>query len=95
MILVSWVVSVLIGIGVIVGGLNNEKCGETCLIDILIENTIGPIFSFYLPVIIMLCLYLKIFHVARRQAVLDSFFSLYNNFAFYEVVSTNSCYWNS
>lgn len=68
MILVSWLVSALIGIGVIVGGLNNEKCGERCLIDLLIENTIGPILSFYLPVIIMLSIYLKIFLVARRQA---------------------------
>lgn len=68
MILVSWLVSALIGIGVIVGGLNNEKCGEKCLIDLLIENTIGPILSFYLPVIIMLCIYLKIFLDARRQA---------------------------
>ncbi|KAG8011086.1 Trace amine-associated receptor 1 [Nibea albiflora] len=68
MILLSWGVSALIGIGVIIAGLNNEECGERCLIDVLIENTIGPIFSFYLPVIIMLCIYLKIFLVAQRQA---------------------------
>ncbi|XP_059212914.1 trace amine-associated receptor 1-like [Centropristis striata] len=68
MILVSWGVSALIGISVIIAGLNNETCEERCLIDVLIENTIGPIFSFYLPVIIMLCIYLKIFLVAQRQA---------------------------
>uniref|UniRef100_A0A3B4U012 Trace amine associated receptor 1 n=1 Tax=Seriola dumerili TaxID=41447 RepID=A0A3B4U012_SERDU len=68
MILVSWGISALIGIGVIIAGLNNEKCEERCLIDVLIANTIGPILSFYLPVIIMLCIYLKIFLVAQRQA---------------------------
>ncbi|XP_050928039.1 trace amine-associated receptor 1-like [Lates calcarifer] len=68
MILVSWGISALIGIGVIIAGLNNEKCEDRCLIDVLMANTIGPIFSFYLPVIIMLCIYLKIFLVAQRQA---------------------------
>ncbi|XP_040920956.1 trace amine-associated receptor 1-like [Toxotes jaculatrix] len=68
MILVSWGISALIGIGVIIAGLNNEKCDERCLIDVLMENTVGPIFSFYLPVFIMLCIYLKIFLVAQRQA---------------------------
>ncbi|XP_042359923.1 trace amine-associated receptor 1-like [Plectropomus leopardus] len=68
MILLSWGVSALIGICVIIAGLNNDKCEERCLIDVLIENTIGPILSFYLPVIIMLCIYLKIFLVAQRQA---------------------------
>ncbi|XP_075940233.1 trace amine-associated receptor 1-like [Anarhichas minor] len=68
MILVSWGVSVLIGVSIVIAGLNNEKCEESCFIDVLIENTIGPILSFYLPVIIMLCIYLKIFLVAQRQA---------------------------
>ncbi|XP_074472536.1 trace amine-associated receptor 1-like [Sebastes fasciatus] len=68
MILLSWGVSALIGISIIIAGLNNEKCKERCLIDVLIENTIGPILSFYLPVIIMLCIYLKILMVAQRQA---------------------------
>uniref|UniRef100_A0A673BMT4 Trace amine associated receptor 1 n=1 Tax=Sphaeramia orbicularis TaxID=375764 RepID=A0A673BMT4_9TELE len=68
MIVVSWAVSALIGIGVIIAGLNNGKCEERCLIDVLMENTIGPILSFYLPVIIMLCIYFKIFLVALKQA---------------------------
>ncbi|XP_075893870.1 trace amine-associated receptor 1-like [Nelusetta ayraudi] len=67
MILVSWVVSALIGIGVIVGGIDNEGCEEGCLIDIL-TSTIGSALSFYLPVIIMLCIYMKIYLVARKQA---------------------------
>ncbi|XP_031151371.1 trace amine-associated receptor 1-like [Sander lucioperca] len=68
MILVSWGVSLLIGINLIIAGLDYEKCEEMCLIDVLIANTIGPIFSFYLPVIIMLCIYLKIFLAAQKQA---------------------------
>ncbi|XP_068433667.1 trace amine-associated receptor 1-like [Clinocottus analis] len=68
MILVSWGVSVLIGVSIIIAGLNNEKCEERCLIDVLLENTIGPILTFYLPVLIMLCIYVKIFLVAQKQA---------------------------
>uniref|UniRef100_UPI0009B4D68E trace amine-associated receptor 1-like n=1 Tax=Monopterus albus TaxID=43700 RepID=UPI0009B4D68E len=63
MIKLSWGVSVLIGIGVMIIG----KCEENCAINILITNTIAPILSFYLPVIIMLCIYLKIFFVAQTQ----------------------------
>nr|XP_046229323.1 trace amine-associated receptor 1-like [Scatophagus argus] len=66
MILVSWGVSVLVAIGFVIAGLNHEKCGEMCFV--LPANILGPIFSFYLPVIIMLCIYLKIFLVAQRQA---------------------------
>ncbi|XP_047243014.1 trace amine-associated receptor 1-like [Girardinichthys multiradiatus] len=68
MIAVSWGVSALIGIGVIIPKLKNEPCLETCFIDVLMANTIGPILSFYLPVVLMLCIYLKIFVVAQRQA---------------------------
>ncbi|XP_067338664.1 trace amine-associated receptor 1-like [Channa argus] len=68
MIIVSWAVSALIGISVIIAGLNDGNCQEECLIDVLMANTVGPILSFYLPVIIMLCIYLKIFLVAQRQA---------------------------
>ncbi|CAJ1077596.1 trace amine-associated receptor 1-like [Xyrichtys novacula] len=67
MILMSWGGSALIGIGILIAGLN-EKCDDLCFIDKLMENTIGPILSFYFPVIIMLCIYLKIFLVAQRQA---------------------------
>ncbi|KAM3602436.1 uncharacterized protein V6R79_004153 [Siganus canaliculatus] len=68
MILVSWGVSALMGIAVVIAGLVNENCEENCFIDILIANTIGPFLSFYLPVFMMLCIYLKIFLVAQRQA---------------------------
>ncbi|XP_070782014.1 trace amine-associated receptor 1-like [Enoplosus armatus] len=68
MILVSWGVSALIGIGIIIAGFNQGKCEGSCLIDALISTTLACIFSFYIPVIIMLCIYLKIFLVAQRQA---------------------------
>ncbi|XP_029985085.1 trace amine-associated receptor 1-like [Sphaeramia orbicularis] len=68
MILVSWGVSAIVGIGVVIYRLRNEKCEKSCLIDLVMANNTGPIFSFYLPVIIMLCIYFKIFLVAQRQA---------------------------
>ncbi|KAM9840812.1 trace amine-associated receptor 9-like [Aulostomus maculatus] len=68
MILVSWGVSALIGIGIIIAGFNQGKCEGRCLVDALISTTLGCIFSFYIPVIVMLSIYLKIFLVAQRQA---------------------------
>ncbi|XP_069014847.1 trace amine-associated receptor 1-like [Embiotoca jacksoni] len=68
MILVNWGVSALLGIVVIIVGLNSETCEERCLLNVLITNTIVPILSFYFPAIIMLCSYLKIFLVALKQA---------------------------
>lgn len=67
MIATSWVVSVLIGVSILISGLSDEQCEEQCFIDVLFENTIGPVLSFYLPVIIILCIYLKIFLVAQRH----------------------------
>ncbi|XP_031733170.1 trace amine-associated receptor 1-like [Anarrhichthys ocellatus] len=68
MILVSWGAPALIGISFILLGINQEKCVGTCLIDALMANILGLIFSFYLPAIVMLFIYLKIFLVAQRQA---------------------------
>ncbi|XP_022621849.1 trace amine-associated receptor 1-like [Seriola dumerili] len=68
MILVSWGLAALIGIGIIIAGFNQGKCEESCLIDALISTTLACIFSFYIPVIIMLSIYLKIFLVAQKQA---------------------------
>ncbi|XP_041832659.1 trace amine-associated receptor 1-like [Melanotaenia boesemani] len=68
MIVASWGISTLIGIGVIIPKLNEEKCKDECLIDVLMANTVGPILSFYFPVVIMLSIYLKIFLAARKQA---------------------------
>ncbi|XP_075940232.1 trace amine-associated receptor 1-like [Anarhichas minor] len=68
MILVSWGVSAVIGIGFIIVGINQEICAGPCLIVSLMANILGLIFSFYLPAIVMLFIYLKIFLVAQRQA---------------------------
>ncbi|KAM9339694.1 trace amine-associated receptor 1-like [Symphorus nematophorus] len=67
MILVCWSISVLIGIGIIIAGFSQGSCEETCSADVVIANTMGPVFSFYFPAIIMLCIYLKIFLVAQKQ----------------------------
>ncbi|XP_038123773.1 trace amine-associated receptor 1-like [Cyprinodon tularosa] len=68
MIAVSWGVSVPVAIAVVQPRSNNDECQETCFIDIIIANIVGLLFSFYLPVVIMLCIYIKIFAVAQRQA---------------------------
>ncbi|XP_070782145.1 trace amine-associated receptor 1-like [Enoplosus armatus] len=68
MILVSWSASAVVAIGLVIAGLNQDTCREKCLIDVVLANTLGIIISFYLPVIIMLIIYLKIFLVAQRQA---------------------------
>ncbi|XP_041815253.1 trace amine-associated receptor 1-like [Chelmon rostratus] len=68
MILVSWGISALIGIGIIIAGFSQGTCEDMCSVDVLMANTMGPVFSFYFPAIIMLCIYLKIFIVAQKQA---------------------------
>ncbi|XP_035000178.1 trace amine-associated receptor 4-like [Hippoglossus stenolepis] len=68
MILVSWGLSVLIGLSFIIAGINHGKCTEMCITDVVLANIMGLIFSFYLPVVVMLCIYMKIFSVAQRQA---------------------------
>ncbi|KAM4529204.1 trace amine-associated receptor 1-like [Fundulus diaphanus] len=67
MICMSWGVSVLVAIGFIVAELNQQKCQENCFSDVVLEKILAPIFSFYLPVIIMLYIYLRIYLVAQRQ----------------------------
>uniref|UniRef100_A0A672F6Z6 Trace amine associated receptor 1 n=1 Tax=Salarias fasciatus TaxID=181472 RepID=A0A672F6Z6_SALFA len=65
MIFLAWCISVLVAVSLFVIGLNVEKCQENCF---FFANILGPVFSFYLPVIIMLCIYMKIFLVAQKQA---------------------------
>uniref|UniRef100_A0A8P4G3C4 G-protein coupled receptors family 1 profile domain-containing protein n=1 Tax=Dicentrarchus labrax TaxID=13489 RepID=A0A8P4G3C4_DICLA len=65
MILMSWGVSFFIGIIV---RINQEQCAAPCFVDNVLATIMGLFFSFYLPVLLMLCIYLKIFLVAQRQA---------------------------
>ncbi|XP_054900559.1 trace amine-associated receptor 1-like [Poeciliopsis prolifica] len=68
MIAASWGVAVLTGIGVVIPRLSLGKCVDACVHDVITASIIGPVLSFYLPVVVMLCNYLKIFLVAQRQA---------------------------
>uniref|UniRef100_A0A8C3AA27 Trace amine-associated receptor 1 n=1 Tax=Cyclopterus lumpus TaxID=8103 RepID=A0A8C3AA27_CYCLU len=78
MILLSWSISALIGFGMIflkinLWGIeefyyNHIVCeGECVLFQSGLSSTVTSVLSFYIPGIIMLGIYLKIFFVARRQ----------------------------
>uniref|UniRef100_A0A667XVM7 Trace amine associated receptor 1 n=1 Tax=Myripristis murdjan TaxID=586833 RepID=A0A667XVM7_9TELE len=69
MILVCWGVSALVVVGTVILGLKEGKCEGRCLsFNIDISGITGCILSFYLPAVIMLSIYLKIFLVAQKQA---------------------------
>uniref|UniRef100_A0A3B3I8F7 G-protein coupled receptors family 1 profile domain-containing protein n=1 Tax=Oryzias latipes TaxID=8090 RepID=A0A3B3I8F7_ORYLA len=67
MILVSWGISVFIGITITVAGFSQGSCEENCSSEVVVANTLGPVFSYYLPAIIMLCIYFKILLIAQKQ----------------------------
>ncbi|KAM9840814.1 trace amine-associated receptor 1-like [Aulostomus maculatus] len=67
MILVTWGIAALIGMGIIIAGFSQGTCEEMCSVDVVLANVTGPVFSFYLPAIVMICIYLKIFLVAQKQ----------------------------
>ncbi|XP_059212938.1 trace amine-associated receptor 1-like [Centropristis striata] len=73
MILLSWAIAAVVGISVMVASFYRGKCGKGCLIDAVLETVMSCVFCFYIPVIVMLTIYLKIFIVARKQA-----FSIHN-----------------
>ncbi|CAL8350123.1 unnamed protein product [Lota lota] len=78
MILVTWCVSAVVGFGMIFLELNllgieeffynNFACEGGCfLFQSRVSSTVSSIVSFYIPGVIMLCIYLKIYMVAQRQ----------------------------
>ncbi|XP_051780124.1 trace amine-associated receptor 1-like [Erpetoichthys calabaricus] len=75
---ISWILSTVLGFGIVflelnlkgIGELNDQNnCVGSC---ILVQNEgsglLSSILSFYIPGIIMICIYVKIFSVAKRQA---------------------------
>ncbi|XP_061741976.1 trace amine-associated receptor 1-like [Nerophis ophidion] len=68
MILLSWSFSFLLSVGFVIAEVNYAKCGEKCYIYVVNVNVSGPILTFFLPMIIVMCIYAKIFFVAHKQA---------------------------
>uniref|UniRef100_A0A3Q3GHP2 Trace amine-associated receptor 1 n=1 Tax=Labrus bergylta TaxID=56723 RepID=A0A3Q3GHP2_9LABR len=78
LILLCWSFSVLVGFGMIFLKLNilcveefyynHVACEGGCVVFMSgVSSTVSSVINFYLPGIIMLCVYLKIYLVARRQ----------------------------
>ncbi|XP_055005246.1 trace amine-associated receptor 1-like [Boleophthalmus pectinirostris] len=65
MILITWVISVLCGIVMSVGGQKQET--RCAFFQNLNLGIIAAVVAFYIPVIIMFTLYIKIFFVAQKQ----------------------------
>ncbi|KAG9282308.1 trace amine-associated receptor 1-like [Astyanax mexicanus] len=79
MISICWSVSIIVGFGIIFLELNilgieefyydNFVCEGACvLLQSAVSSTASSFLSFYLPGIVMLCIYMKIFRVAQKQA---------------------------
>lgn len=68
MVTFCWSLSAIIGIIYLVVEMHSQECGEECFAHIFVVTSFSPFFSFYMPVVIMLCIYLKILIVAQRQA---------------------------
>ncbi|XP_055005248.1 trace amine-associated receptor 1-like [Boleophthalmus pectinirostris] len=67
MIFMCWSLSAMIAIGIVIGGYSQGTCEKTCTVNVVLSNVSGPVFAFFMPALIMICIYLKIFFVAQRQ----------------------------
>ncbi|XP_029966738.1 trace amine-associated receptor 1-like [Salarias fasciatus] len=68
MIVLTWSTAVFMTIGFFIAKMNSGECQENCSFNTGFSNPLGPVFSFYLPMVTMVCIYLKILMVAQKQA---------------------------
>uniref|UniRef100_A0A3B3XLR1 G-protein coupled receptors family 1 profile domain-containing protein n=2 Tax=Poecilia mexicana TaxID=48701 RepID=A0A3B3XLR1_9TELE len=66
MILVSWGVPGVVAISLV--GFNRAKCGQNCFFTVVLGKILIVLITFYFPLLLMICIYLKIFFVAQKQA---------------------------
>ncbi|XP_054900677.1 trace amine-associated receptor 1-like [Poeciliopsis prolifica] len=66
MILVSWGVPAVVAVSLV--GFNRSKCGQNCLFTVVLGKILIVLITFYLPLLVMICIYVKIFFVAQKQA---------------------------
>uniref|UniRef100_A0A3B3UIG1 Trace amine associated receptor 1 n=2 Tax=Poecilia latipinna TaxID=48699 RepID=A0A3B3UIG1_9TELE len=66
MILVSWGVPGVVAISLV--GFNRAKCGQNCFFTVVLGKILIVLITFYFPLLVMICIYLKIFFVAQKQA---------------------------
>ncbi|XP_047243619.1 trace amine-associated receptor 1-like [Girardinichthys multiradiatus] len=65
MILVSWGVPAAVAIALV--GFNRTKCRQNCFFTVVLGKILIVLITFYSPLLVMICIYLKIFFVAQRQ----------------------------
>ncbi|XP_015253591.1 PREDICTED: trace amine-associated receptor 1-like [Cyprinodon variegatus] len=80
MILVSWGVPAVVAISLV--GFNQVECKQNCFLTVVLGKILIVLITFYLPLLVMICIYLKIFSVAQRQA-----YSIHSNKHYGGVVS--------
>ncbi|XP_029966748.1 trace amine-associated receptor 1-like [Salarias fasciatus] len=68
MIMLTWFTAIFLTIGFFIARMSSGKCQENCSFTAGLSNPLGPVFSFYLPMVTMVCIYLKILMVAQKQA---------------------------
>ncbi|XP_061602947.1 trace amine-associated receptor 1-like [Cololabis saira] len=66
MILMSWGVPALVSVGLV--GFDRVKCVKKCFFYVFLGKIVVVFITFYIPLLLMVCMYLKIFHVAQKQA---------------------------